>query len=274
MNIFYPNTYTNLELECIKSDIHTEKLNILYEAVDNILNSNYMEAELKVYTENGTYNDLSMLYIEAKEEADNQKTGIIDTLINIIKSMCKKIKNFFLNIFGKKKDEIPDNVEISKEDSSKIDTYNEICDTVKPLLNGNPTEDELKKKSAECTKKLALIGGAALVTSGAVVIAVKKDTIIEKVKKLFKNTNEIDSELEKMKTSSNNDTKKGLLNIIQKVVSGIGKFTSGLINKISDKSNKNKSEENKSEEKNTVSKDNVLDVMELLGCLDEIYKME
>lgn len=249
MNIFYPNTYTNLELECIKSDIHTEKLNILYEAVDNILNSNYMEAELKVYTENGTYNDLSMLYIEAKEEADNQKTGIIGTLINTIKNLCKKIKNFFINIFGKKKDSIPDQVKISKEDNNKIDTFNEVCDTVKPLLNGNVAEDELKEKSAFCTKKLALIGGGAIAATGiSAVVVVNKNTIIEKLNKLFNNTNEIDSGLEKMKKTSNNDNKKGLLTVIQTVISGIGKFASGLINKITGESKSN-TNESQSEQK-------------------------
>ena len=240
MNIFYPNTYTDLELECIKSDIYTEKLNILYEAVKNVLNSNYMEAELKVYTENGTYNDLSMLYIEAKEDADKQKTGIIGTLINTIKNLCKKIKNFFINIFGKKKDSIPDQVKISKEDNNKIDTFNEVCDTVKPLLNGNVAEDELKEKSAFCTKKLALIGGGAIAATGiSAVVVVNKNTIIEKLNKLFNNTNEIDSGLEKMKKSSNNDNKKGLLTVIQTVISGIGKFASGLINKITGESKSN-----------------------------------
>lgn len=262
MNIFYPNTYTDLELECIKSDIYTEKLNILYEAVENALNSNYMEAELKVYTENGTYNDLSMLYIEAKEEADKQKTGIIGTLINTIKNLCKKIKNFFINIFGKKKDSIPDQVKISKEDNNKIDTFNEVCDTVKPLLNANVTEDELKKKSAFCTKKLALIGGGAIAaTAISAVVVVNKNTIIEKLNKLFNNTNEIDSGLEKMKKSSNNDNKKGLLTVIQTVISGIGKFASGLINKITgeSKSNKNdsQSEESKSNKNESQSEQNV-----------------
>ena len=253
MNIFYPNTYTDLELECIKSDIYTEKLNILYEAVKNVLNSNYMEAELKVYTENGTYNDLSMLYIEAKEDADKQKTGIIGTLINTIKNLCKKIKNFFINIFGKKKDSIPDQVKISKEDNNKIDTFNEVCDTVKPLLNGNVAEDELKEKSAFCTKKLALIGGGAIAATGiSAVVVVNKNTIIEKLNKLFNNTNEIDSGLEKMKKSSNNDNKKGLLTVIQTVISGIGKFASGLINKITGESksntNESQSEESKKED--------------------------
>ena len=262
MNIFYPNTYTELELECIKSDIYTEKLNILYEAVENILKSNYMEAELKVYTENGTYNDLSMLYIEAKEEADKQKTGIIGTLINTIKNLCKKIKNFFINIFGKKKDSIPDKVKISKEDNNKIDTFNEVCDTVKPLLNGNVAEDELKEKSAFCTKKLALIGGGAIAATGiSAVVVVNKNTIIEKLNKLFNNTNEIDSGLEKMKKSSNNDNKKGLLTVIQTVISGIGKFASGLINKITgeSKSNKNdsQSEESKSNTNESQSEQNV-----------------
>ena len=254
MNIFYPNTYTDLELECIKSDIYTEKLNILYEAVDNILNSNYMEAELKVYTENGTYNDLSMLYIEAKEEADNQKTGIIGTLINTIKNLCKKNKNFFINIFGKKKDSIPDQVKISKEDNNKIDTFNEVCDTVKPLLNANVTEDELKKKSAFCTKKLALIGGGAIAATGiSAAVVVNKNTIIEKLNKLFNNTNEIDSGLEKMKKSSNNDNKKGLLTVIQTVISGIGKFASGLINKITGESKSNTNESQSEESKSNTN---------------------
>ena len=254
MNIFYPNTYTDLELACIKSDIYTEKLNILYEAVENVLNSNYMEAELKVYTENGTYNDLSMLYIEAKEEADKQKTGIIGTLINTIKNLCKKIKNFFINIFGKKKDSIPDQVKISKEDNNKIDTFNEVCDTVKPLLNGNVAEDELKEKSAFCTKKLALIGGGAIAATGiSAVVVVNKNTIIEKLNKLFNNTNEIDSGLEKMKKSSNNDNKKGLLTVIQTVISGIGKFASGLINKITGESKSNTNESQSEESKSNTN---------------------
>ncbi|MBQ5524446.1 MAG: hypothetical protein IIT93_02880, partial [Paludibacteraceae bacterium] len=65
--LYLDETLTGFEreiaIESAKMDISMQKLDALYEAVDANLQANYKEAELKVYTESGTYDDLAMLVV-------------------------------------------------------------------------------------------------------------------------------------------------------------------------------------------------------------------
>ena len=58
-------------------EIQMAKLNAMYEMVDKNLELNMLEAEAKVLTESGTYDDLDYLYEEANAEAVEKKKGII-----------------------------------------------------------------------------------------------------------------------------------------------------------------------------------------------------
>lgn len=89
-------------IESAKTDIAFQKLDALYEAVDATLKANYMEAELKVYAENGTYDDLATLYTEAEGEASEKKSSIIGSILKALGTFFDKLRKAIMSIFKKK----------------------------------------------------------------------------------------------------------------------------------------------------------------------------
>lgn len=104
--LYLDETLTGFErefaIESAKTDIAFQKLDALYEAVDATLKANYMEAELKVYAENGTYDDLATLYTEAESEASEKKGSIIGSMLKALGAFFDKLKKAILSIFKKK----------------------------------------------------------------------------------------------------------------------------------------------------------------------------
>ena len=104
--LYLDETLTGLErefaIESAKTDIALQKLDALYEAVDATLKANYMEAELKVYAENGTYDDLATLYTEAESEASEKKGSIIGSILKALGAFFDKLKKAIMSIFKKK----------------------------------------------------------------------------------------------------------------------------------------------------------------------------
>lgn len=104
--LYLDETLTGFErefaIESAKTDIAFQKLDALYEAVDATLKANYMEAELKVYAENGTYDDLATLYTEAESEASEKKGSIIGSMLKALGTFFDKLKKAILSIFKKK----------------------------------------------------------------------------------------------------------------------------------------------------------------------------
>lgn len=104
--LYLDETLTGVErefaIESAKTDITFQKLDALYEAVDATLKANYMEAELKVYAENGTYDDLATLYIEAESEASEKKGSIIGSILKALGTFFDKLKKAIMSIFKKK----------------------------------------------------------------------------------------------------------------------------------------------------------------------------
>ena len=104
--LYLDETLTGFErefaIESAKTDIAFQKLDALYEAVDATLKANYMEAELKVYAENGTYDDLATLYTEAESEASEKKGSIIGSILKALGAFFDKLKKAIMSIFKKK----------------------------------------------------------------------------------------------------------------------------------------------------------------------------
>ena len=104
--LYLDETLTGFErefaIESAKTDIAFQKLDALYEAVDATLKANYMEAELKVYAENGTYDDLATLYTEAESEASEKKGSIIGSMLKALGVFFDKLKKAIMSIFKKK----------------------------------------------------------------------------------------------------------------------------------------------------------------------------
>ena len=104
--LYLDETLTGFErefaIESAKTDIAFQKLDALYEAVDATLKANYMEAELKVYAENGTYDDLATLYTEAESEASEKKGSIIGAILKALGTFFDKLRKAIMSIFKKK----------------------------------------------------------------------------------------------------------------------------------------------------------------------------
>lgn len=75
------------------------------------------DAELKVFKESGTYDDLAYLVEGAEAEVGENKKGIIQKLIDAIISLCNSIRNSVKSLFGK--GNADDEIEISPEDEQK-----------------------------------------------------------------------------------------------------------------------------------------------------------
>jgi hypothetical protein len=142
--LYLDETLTGFEreiaIESAKMDISMQKLDALYEAVDANLQANYKEAELKVYAENGTYDDLAMLYMEAENDAAEKKGGILSSLFNAIVSFCGSIINGIKNIFKKSSGNksVPQDtvLDVATEDAKKLDTAGEIVGKSTGFLHG------------------------------------------------------------------------------------------------------------------------------------------
>ena len=122
MKALYNEYLTGAEREAAiivaESDAQFAKLDVLFEAVDATLAANMLAAEAKVFTENGTYDDLTMLYKEAGEEATQKKQGILAAIVNAVANLFHKIANFFTTKFGKK---VEESVNELPEEELKVD---------------------------------------------------------------------------------------------------------------------------------------------------------
>ena len=185
--LYLDETLTGLErefvIESTKLDISMDKLNVLYEAVCSTLNANYREAELKVYSENGTYEDLAMLYTEAEKEAAGKQSSILGSIVKVIKDICTTIKNFIVNIFKKKVQKSPsDEFEVNEEEYNTLKSTKSFGDMIKGGLanikNSSKTTLEKLRDNIKKHKILAAVAGigvaAAGVATGAAIHRTKK----------------------------------------------------------------------------------------------------
>ena len=100
------------------------------------------DAELKVLTEGGTYDDLEYLYSEAEAANQEQQDGVLKQIWSAIVNFFKGIWNF---LFGKGKD-VPDDAELEVPGGIKA-----VAENIKDMLQNQPT----LKKVAE-----AVLGGS------------------------------------------------------------------------------------------------------------------
>lgn len=111
MSILYNDYLTGAEREAAiiiaESDAQFAKLNVLLETVAATREANYLAAEAKVFAESGTYDDLTMLYTEANQEAEKKEGGIFKAIWRAIKGLFARIGTFLTDHFGG--DSIPKN---------------------------------------------------------------------------------------------------------------------------------------------------------------------
>ena len=76
-------------------EIESNKISLMVEAYYNKLENDYLLAEQKVMMENGTYDDLTYLYMEANEEANQNKETIFQKIKAFFQRIFDSIKNLF-----------------------------------------------------------------------------------------------------------------------------------------------------------------------------------
>lgn len=123
-----------------KLDTLFERCNMMYEMVQLQYKQNVREAELKVLTEGGTYDDLAYLIEEAGEDAANKKKGLISTLIDGIVSLFKQIGESIRKLFVK------DGVEVEADEGimSGVNTFDKMFNVVERTFSGGIVQAFLK----------------------------------------------------------------------------------------------------------------------------------
>ena len=177
--------------EIKRTHADVEKINMLYEAVEFNYRINCLYAEAKVLNEQGTYDDLEHLYLEASEESSEKKLNLLQKLIQIITDICSRIKTFFINKFKKEGD-----IEVPKDTEPAIKTPTDLWTSLKGFATHPSIENLVDAKDTVINlidnhKKefvaFNLAGAGALAGVGAglaVWKAAKKKDAADKLKKI------------------------------------------------------------------------------------------
>lgn len=139
VDIFYKESVTDIqretELEELRNDILISNLMMEYTSVQKDYEIFLSEAALKVYSENGTKDDLISLYTEAEEQTKEKKKGIFRRIFDVILSILGGIKKFFQGLFTKDiEKEIPNGVDLPQNDVDDIEKSCGILEKIKNIL--------------------------------------------------------------------------------------------------------------------------------------------
>ena len=172
-------------IESAKEDLQFSRYAVMLNMIDDRLELNRKAAELKVLEESGTYEDLKYLYTEAENEANQQKVGVIQSIVNGIKQAIHAITSAIANATKSTKNpnEIVEVGGVEWDNSNKIiNGWNEISST----MNGNPNDQKLFDKVVDKIKKLLPTLGVVGAAAGGTVVA---SQVIKKVKASERDTN-------------------------------------------------------------------------------------
>lgn len=159
-----------------KNELEMTRFNFMLEMVERKYEVNCKNAELKVLTEGGTYDDLEFLYEEAKKEKDGEKQGIITTIINAIISVINSITTAISNFFNGKKKAKNDPNKIVKVPKEEADESSFICSKF------NSMKSTISDMST--TKKVLALGGMATALAGTYVVGKKTKNGVKQYKEM------------------------------------------------------------------------------------------
>ena len=144
-------------------DAEMAKLDLLLETVQSTLKVNMLDAEAKVFAENGTYDDLTMLYTEATEEANKKSGNIFTAMFAAIGKFFARIGAFFRERFGKQ-EAIPETTQCDARLDSDMNAFtkcwNQLKAGVANLKNGNISAGAKKIMAITIPTFAVLAGGA------------------------------------------------------------------------------------------------------------------
>lgn len=159
-----------------KNELEMTRFNFMLEMVERKYEVNCKNAELKVLTEGGTYDDLEYLYEVAKKEKDGEKQGIISTIINAIISVINSITTAISNFFNGNKKAKKDPNKIVKVPKEEADESSFICskfNSMKATISDMST-----------TKKVLALGGMATALAGTYVVGKKTKNGVKQYKEM------------------------------------------------------------------------------------------
>ncbi len=167
-----------------------------YERVNEDLEFLIRKCDMKYIAESGTEDDLTALYTEANEQANEKKK-------NIFQKILEKIKTFIQKIISKikgKKDKIEDDKEYEIEDLTKqLEESKRLNAELKSAISSNNSE-RIKKSSANIKKRI--LGLGLIAGSAAVIIHtnnVKGKVIKETIDKVNASTVEKEAMIDNLK---------------------------------------------------------------------------
>ena len=229
-------------IESMENDLYIEKLSMLYEMVDRECALNVNQAELKVYKENGTYDDLEYLVEAAEAEAEVKKQSIFAKMLDAIANAFRTISNAIKNFINKDKanNDQEEIVEISTDTEQK---YNEFLHCWKSIQDGFN-----KIRSGDWSGVISLLKGLAIPsfavaagTTVAVQMVKKKRGEVTKMSQMLSSiSDKISSGIESVKnffkkdgdkTSKDNKQSEGQ-NIFVEKLNAAKKFVQNLLSKI------------------------------------------
>lgn len=268
MTALYNEYLTGAEREAAIDDAvaaaEYAKLNLLYEAVDAKLEADLLAAEAKVLTENGTYDDLTMLYMEANQEADVKKENLITRFINWITGVFTKLGQWLTGSAKSKIENLPANatVNISEEEEKHINGLNTVInwftkpfEVLKGGTAGGYTEEEISKSWKTVAVEIGIGATAAAATT---VFSIKKsrewalsliddlkkksDGLLSKIKGLNAakfvsdtvNAATSDAKSDNADATDKNGSGKSLLNKASETFSKILKYVIDRLNEVKD----------------------------------------
>ena len=159
-------------VENAREDLQFARYAVMLDMIDQKLDLNKKAAELKVLEESGTYDDLEYLYTEAENEAKQEKTGIIQSIVNAIKTVLNSIANAIKKFTGSKRD--PN--ELIEVNSAEWDNSNK-------LISGwNKVTGALNKPDDENGSKISTVIAAVSGLLGTIGVAEGANIVYKKIK--------------------------------------------------------------------------------------------
>ena len=175
---YLDNDERELAIEKAKEELNNARLEFMLEMVDRKHEINRMNAELKVLKEGGTYEDLDFLYEAAENEKNEEKQGIISSIITGITSIIQSIINTINGFFKKQKKNDDDENKTLKVPTAVADSANKLCSTYENMKN-KITDMSTVDKVKSFGKVVAALGGTIV----EVEVAKNKVTSYKEIKK-------------------------------------------------------------------------------------------
>lgn len=243
--------YDEVDIIEATSNATMAKLNYEFDMMLMEHRQNLADIELKAVLEYCTDDDIIQMYYKEAEEIQQKSKGILRRIVDAIKALFKKIKEF---IFGSKKEEPKDpNSKITlPEDPEALEKETRSAlSSIKEFLSGK--KDTIKKSALS-----GAVSGAASVASSKATdwLLNKADSLVDDVQKTLESAAK-QMETKEM-TPEQQNKGRGLLNWLQKcgtrIMNCAKKITGS--NKGSEPSNDKKSDNSKSSPDTSDAPDN------------------